>query len=124
MGFSYKNANSDLEDLQYFNYYFTHNDESPITIEILPMVENGKLITYSEYKRALQRAEGVRVRIPETNDQYKSELQQFQILIEEWKNMQKINEDEGGVAEFFEKACISIRKVTNRRLNRNTIYFF
>ncbi|HDR4873411.1 TPA: hypothetical protein QCR24_004286 [Bacillus cereus] len=104
LGFSYKNANSDSEDLQYFNYYFTHHDESLLTIETLPMVENGKLITYSEYKRALQRTEEVRVRIPETNDQYKSELQQFQILIEEWKNMQKINGDEGEVTEFFEKA--------------------
>lgn len=103
-GFSYVNANSESEDLQYFNYYFTHSDDSPLTIETLPMVVNGKLTNYTEYKRTLQRAEGVRVRIPETNEQYKMELQQFQILVEEWKNMQKINGDEGGVAEFFAKA--------------------
>uniref|UniRef100_UPI0020403C12 hypothetical protein n=1 Tax=Bacillus cytotoxicus TaxID=580165 RepID=UPI0020403C12 len=103
-GFSYINANSDSEDLQYFNYYFTHSDDSPLTIETLPMVVDGKLTTFAEYKRILQRVEGVRVQIPETNEQYRTELQQFQILVEEWKNMQKINGDEGGVAEFFEKA--------------------
>jgi hypothetical protein len=102
LGFTFVNGLSKGEELSYFSYFFTYNYGADLRIETLPAEQNGKVTRYQEYKKMLRQKD---VRIFDVNREYKKELKRFHLLEDEWKMIQKINGDEGGVDNYFKKAA-------------------
>jgi hypothetical protein len=104
LGFSFMNEKTASKDIHYYNYHFTYNDEYTLKISTLPLTNQQKIATFTEYKKYLQQTDQARIQIADSNEKYMEQIEKYRILSQGWKYMQKINDDEGGVAEFFEKA--------------------
>ena len=104
LGFAFKNGDRQKNDLDYFTYLFTYNEDSDVTIDTLPMQKDGFVAKYTEYKKNLRNLDGVRVRIFDTISEHKEALPLYNIFPEEWDSISEINGEEGGVDKFFEKA--------------------
>jgi hypothetical protein len=102
LGFTFINGVSKSEELSYFSYFFTYKNGAELRIETLPAEQAGKVTRYQEYKKVLRQND---VRIFDVKREYKKELNRFHILEDEWKMIQKINGDEGGVDNYFKKAA-------------------
>ncbi|MCM3105138.1 hypothetical protein ABEW72_02355 [Bacillus velezensis] len=101
LGFTYMNGETKTEELNYFTYLFTYNRGDTLNINTLPTTENGKVTRLNEYRKFLRQHD---IRIFDVNRDYKKELKRFHLLEEEWKMIQKINGDEGGVDNYFKTA--------------------
>ncbi|WP_372661260.1 hypothetical protein [Cohnella sp.] len=103
-GFCFKNAETDKDKLDYFNYLFTYEKDSEVNIATLPFTTDKMVTRYTEFRKYLHSLEYPYVEIPDSNKKYKENLMLYGILPEEWESIRKINGDEGGVEGFFQKA--------------------
>ena len=115
-GFSFKNAETDKDSLSYFTYMFTYNDDTDLNIHTLPLKQNNRVMKYQELKNFLHKKDFPIVKVFDTVNRYKNELRMYGILPEEWESIRKINGDEGGVSEFFNKAKTT-KSLIERLLN-------
>jgi len=103
-GFCFKNAETDKDKLDYFNYLFTYEKDSEVNIATLPFTTDKMVTRFTDFKKYLNNLEYPYVEIPDSNKKYKENLLLYGILPEEWESIRKINGDEGGVEGFFQKA--------------------
>ncbi|MGM0860677.1 MAG: hypothetical protein ACQEWH_08145 [Bacillota bacterium] len=101
LGFTFMNGEIKTEELNYFTYLFTYNSGDTFNINTLPTIENGKVTRLTAYRKFLRQHD---IRLFDVNRDYKKELKRFHLLEEEWKMIQKINGDEGGVDNYFKTA--------------------
>ncbi|PLR79999.1 hypothetical protein CVD25_19760 [Bacillus canaveralius] len=101
LGFTFMNGETKTEELNYFTYLFTYNTGDTFNINTLPTIENGKVTRLTAYRKFLRQHD---IRLFDVNRDYKKELKRFHLLEEEWKMIQKINGDEGGVDNYFKTA--------------------
>ncbi|MFJ8420464.1 hypothetical protein ACIQ7P_16815 [Bacillus wiedmannii] len=101
LGFTYMNGETKTEELNYFTYLFTYNRGDTLNINTLPTTVDGKVTRLNEYRKFLRQND---IRIFDINRDYKKELKRFHLIEDEWKMIQKINGDEGGVDNYFKTA--------------------
>ncbi|MGY0012758.1 hypothetical protein [Bacillus anthracis] len=101
LGFTYMNGETKTEELNYFTYLFTYNRGDTLNINTLPTTVDGKVTRLNEYRKFLRQND---IRIFDVNRDYKKELKRFHLIEDEWKMIQKINGDEGGVDNYFKTA--------------------
>lgn len=107
-GFSFHNyggkmdGNPSKTTYEYFNYLIDTDFESAPKLEELKFVKYGKVVGTDEFKRDLKKSKGVHVR--DTISEYQEIIRQYGLVESEWKSIAKVNMEEGGVKEFFEKA--------------------
>ncbi|MBU8878189.1 hypothetical protein BGM26_04170 [Bacillus sp. FJAT-29790] len=107
-GFSFHNyggkmdGNPSKKTYEYFNYLIDTDFEGAPKLEELKFVKDGKVIGTDEFKRDIKKSKGVHVR--DTNSEYQGIIRQYGLVESEWKSIAKVNLEEGGVKEFFEKA--------------------
>lgn len=103
-GFCYKNYGSKQSGLDrpydYFNYLFEYDGEDGLSIEDLPFISNNKPIDLEGLKSELSQTPGVH--LFSSNKEYSEAIEQYGLLESEWKNIAKVNGEEGGVTNFFD----------------------
>lgn len=110
-GISIKPASNISEDasktIKYYTFMAEYEDESfPYSITGLELSrkENNKFISAGfEYVRTLSKKSGGRLRCftSDKSVEWKRELEQFNIIQNEWRMIEKINSVEGGMDKFF-----------------------
>jgi hypothetical protein len=115
-GFCYSSGQSGDRALRYYNYLFSYDDRSELSIETLPLIYSEEKdgpkrpIQYQRLKDWL-RDKGIQpIDKPET---YQDRLKAYGILPEEWKNIRDTNGSEGGVDKFFEKSRTTLQLMDN-----------
>ncbi|UOE53518.1 hypothetical protein [Cytobacillus oceanisediminis] len=104
-GFCFENTGKKTADskdeYQYFNYIIEYEFEGAYRIEDLPFIIDRKVANYNVLREKLKKSKGVN--LPPTNTRYQEELESYNILSTEWKNISLVNSSEGGVTDFFGK---------------------
>lgn len=96
--FGYKQKDSD-HTYGYFNYIFEYDEGSGLTLGELPFTQDGTVTGLGDLKNELKDTPGVH--LFDSNKEYKEALEQYGLLESEWRNIAKVNDQEGGVTEFF-----------------------
>ncbi len=107
------------DGLNYFMYMRPHTGIDEYTIENIPVLNNKREVTgYHEFYRYIQtlsKESGIRMNLFRQNDQskYRAQLETYNLFEEEFRAIRTINQSEGGIEKFFEKARTS-RQVIER----------
>ncbi|WP_430787210.1 hypothetical protein VBD025_15845 [Virgibacillus flavescens] len=87
---------------EYFNYVNEYDHQNAIRLEDLPFSMEGRVTNLKMLKEFLRKQKGVQVAY-KNKKQYQESLEQYGLMGSEWKNISKINSEEGGIKAFFEK---------------------
>jgi hypothetical protein len=96
-------GNEKKKQYDYFNYIIETDYAGAPKLEEIEFVQYGKVTRIDELKRELKKLKGVQTF--DTNSEYQDVLKQYGLLESEWKNIAKVNGEEGGVKEFFQKTA-------------------
>lgn len=90
----------------YFNYLFEYDMEDGLQLKDLPFTQNGGVTTLDQLRNKLKQVPGLH--LFNTNKEYQEALEQYGLLESEWKNIAKVNGEEGGVTEFFDSTSKTV----------------
>ncbi|WP_144462435.1 hypothetical protein [Siminovitchia fortis] len=95
-----KRSKDDNRTYNYFNYIFEYDNKDGLRLEDLPFTQTGHVTNLEQLKKGLKQVPGVH--FFESNKEYREALEQYGLLETEWRNIAKVNGEEGGVTEFFD----------------------
>lgn len=105
--------------LDYFTYTHPHTGQDDYNIKKIPVVNKNREVSgyyeFYRYMQSLSRESRLRFNLFRQNDQkkYRKQLETYNLFEEEFRAIRTINQSEGGIDKFFEKARTS-RQVVER----------
>lgn len=101
-------ASRDSEGLRYFTYTHAYNSPNDCDIQRIQVVNSSKVVTgYTEfngYLRTMKSQFRINTYSKDRKKRYTEKLEEYNLLENEFEAIRIINQSEGGIAKFFEKA--------------------
>jgi len=107
------------EGIDYFTYIHPHTRNDDYSIDNMPVINEKREVTgyhaFYRYIQSLSRESSARMNFFRQNEQskYRTQLETYNLFEDEFRAIQTINQSEGGIEKFFEKARTS-RQVIER----------
>ncbi|PGK52144.1 hypothetical protein CN918_30600 [Priestia megaterium] len=110
LGFTFHNQQKEQADenkkeidaLTYYNYIYEYEEDDDYRLEHFPVAKNHRPAGYQELRKFIRKHGNIY--LYDRKASYQEALRRYKILPEEWEQIRKTNEEEGGVGAFFANA--------------------